>query len=124
VRKGDYARAISEFNRIQRADEYPPEGLAYAYAKRGDLEKARAIVRERETRRASLSVNDQAWTSAAGGLSDDLALGDTSGLLRRLRTMVDNNDQYLVNLKCEPYYDELIKIPQVQSLLVSAKVPI
>ncbi|MCI0432296.1 MAG: protein kinase, partial [Gemmatimonadetes bacterium] len=124
IRAGRYQEAVAEFERVMRDGEYPMEGMAYAYRKVGNLPRARQIVEERVRRLNELSVSSQQYMIRRGSLSDDLAIQDHDRLIARLQQMLDERDQYLPHIRCEPYYQDLLEIPEAKAILEQMGLPL
>jgi TolB-like protein/DNA-binding SARP family transcriptional activator/Tfp pilus assembly protein PilF len=124
VRAQRYEQAVAEFEDFVRGGAYPPDGMAYAYAKSGNSEEAQRIVEERRRRSGELSPNSQAGLSGIGALADDLAIGDRAALIDRLEKMYNARDQYLPEIRCEPYFADLLAISEARTILERLGLPL
>ncbi len=124
LRAGNYEAAIADFVDLTRAGEYPPDGMAYAYAKAGNPRRAREIVQERRQRLHERNAFSREWNTGIGALADDLALDDRDQLIERLQWMHDNRVQYLPGIRCAPYYTDLLAIPEAKAILEKMGLPL
>jgi tetratricopeptide (TPR) repeat protein len=123
IRAGRYREAIADFEALMQPGQFPPDGLAYAYAKAGDSLRARAVVEERARRLGDLSAPDREQISRLGSLGDDLAVGDHEQLIRRLQEMYDRKYQSMRS-RCEPYYADLLEIEGAKAILEKLGLPL
>jgi TolB-like protein/DNA-binding winged helix-turn-helix (wHTH) protein/Flp pilus assembly protein TadD len=107
-----YREAAAEFEKSIMAEESNSRRQTYlgvAYAKAGDVEKARAILRQLDSGTDYVSPTERAV------LLD--ALGDRDGAFVSLNKAVADRDPQLQNLKIEVFFDDIRSDPRFHELL-------
>jgi len=113
-----YREAATEFEQAIKAQGSNPSAQIYlgaAYAKAGDADKARAILRQ---------INGEAgYVSPAERAVLLEALGDRNAAFASLNTAFDERDLQLQNLKFEPFFDDMRGDPRFRELLQRLALP-
>lgn len=110
--KGMYREAAAEFEKSIKAEESNSTRQIYlgvAYAKAGDVNRARAILKQVDAGTDYVSPTERAV------LLD--ALGDRNGAFVSLNKAVLDRDSQLQNLKIEVFFDDIRSDPRFHELL-------
>ncbi len=116
--KGMYREAAAEFEKaisVEESNSMRQIYLGVAYAKAGDVKKARAILRQVDSGTAYVSPVERAV------LLD--ALGDRDGAFASLNKAVADRDPQLQNLKGEIFFDDIRSDPRFHELLRRVGLP-
>ncbi len=117
----DFPTAIAFFEEI--ASKFPEGkkearlGIAYAYAKSGEHEKARLVFNETSAKPGEDYVS---WLDIAQYYS---ALGDKDSAFKALNQAFENHDEDLCNIKGFPEFRTLFSDPRFTDLLTRMKLP-
>jgi Flp pilus assembly protein TadD len=109
---GQFKEAIDAYEKAIRLGDESTSIQVYlgaAYAGAGDLEKARAILRQLQTTKEYVSPGELAALYAA--------LGDKEAAFASLNKAYDEHDLQLQFLKVDPSYDPLRDDPRYRELM-------
>ncbi len=120
VQRSDYSRAEEAFQRGLEAGSFVPRNtgaLGYCYGIQGDRDKARAQL-DRLTELARETTVDacfEAWIH--------VAMGDDGAAIEALERAYDQDANWLVSLKVDPFLSKLHPDPRFQDLLRRMHLP-
>jgi serine/threonine-protein kinase len=113
-----YTEALAEYERArQLLGDRPPTGLAIAYARMGELIRAREVLAE------VLAYRKQAYVPASGIAQVHAALGETERAFEWLEIALNDRDGFLIWLRYDLGYDTLRTDPRFVDFLQKVWLP-